>query len=172
MSPRWRRAGDTWNAQAADAEAMRTLGVSLARVLRAGDLVILDGPLGAGKTTLVQGLGAGLGVRGAVTSPTFVIARIHRGPRVDLVHVDAYRLADTVEVDDLDLDAQAEASVMVVEWGAGKVEGLSEQRLHVSIGRPAGEIPGEDPAGGERTVSVRGIGPRWTPLDLESESSG
>lgn len=187
MTPRWWRAGESWHAEAVDAAAMRDLGASLARELRPGDLIVLDGPLGAGKTTFVQGLGAGLQVRGAVTSPTFVIARIHRGPRADLVHVDAYRLADTVEVEDLDLDAQAEESVMVVEWGAGKVEGLAEQRLVVTISRPvggdravdgaagpdsdgaAGPVSGRDepdPAGGVREVVVRGVGRRWADLNL------
>src|ERR1700704_5729814 len=103
---------------------MRALGRRLAAVLRPGDLVILAGPLGAGKTTLVQGIGTGLGVRGPVTSPTFVIARVHPslvgGP--SLVHVDAYRLGDALEVDDLDLDASLAESVTVVEWGEGKVE--------------------------------------------------
>ena len=113
------------------AESTAALGRRLAGVLRAGDLVVLAGGLGAGKTTLTQGIGAGLGVRGDVTSPTFVIARVHRatagGP--DLVHVDAYRLGSLVEVDDLDLDASLADSVTVVEWGSGKVEGLAEDRL-------------------------------------------
>ena len=101
--------------------AMRDLGRRLAGLLRAGDLVILAGPLGAGKTTLVQGIGAGLGVRGPVTSPTFVIARVHpvvSGSGPALVHADAYRLGSISEVDDLDLDADAAAAVTVVEWGA------------------------------------------------------
>src|SRR6476469_3575413 len=118
-------------------EHMGELGRRLAKLLRAGDLVMLSGELGAGKTTLARGLGAGLGVRGDVTSPTFVIARVHPsltgGPA--LVHVDAYRLGDLAEVDDLDLDASLAESVTVVEWGGGKVEGLSADRLEVEIHR-------------------------------------
>src|SRR5438094_5053580 len=101
---------------------MRDLGRRLAALLRAGDLVILVGGLGAGKTTLAQGIGAGLGVRGPVLSPTFVIARVHRDGRIPLVHVDAYRLGSVAEVDDLDLDATLDESATVVEWGAGVVE--------------------------------------------------
>jgi tRNA threonylcarbamoyladenosine biosynthesis protein TsaE len=133
----------------ASADAMRELGRRLAATLRAGDLVVLNGPLGAGKTTLAQGIGAGLGVRGPVTSPTFVIARVHPslagGPA--LVHADAYRLASPAEVDDLDLDASLETSVTVVEWGGGLVEGLAADRLEITIGLPAsGAIPDADAA--------------------------
>jgi tRNA threonylcarbamoyladenosine biosynthesis protein TsaE len=113
-------------------------GRRLARVLRAGDLVLLTGPLGAGKTVLVQGIGAGLGVAGPITSPTFVIARVHRGP-TPLVHADAYRLGDRpdprAEIDDLDLDASADDAVTVVEWGAGLVEQLNDEYLQVGIDR-------------------------------------
>src|ERR1700757_2954063 len=115
-------------------EDMRDLGRRLAALLRAGDLVILAGPLGAGKTTLVQGIGAGLGVRGPVTSPTFVIARVHpaaAGPA--LVHADAYRLGSIGEVDDLDLDTDAAGAVTVVEWGTGLAEALAEDRLEITI---------------------------------------
>ena|SRR6204780_1581338 len=132
--------------------AMRELGRELAGRLRAGDLVILSGPLGAGKTTLVQGIGAGLRVRGPVTSPTFVIARVHPGPGPSLVHADAYRLGSVGEVDDLDLDT-AEA-VTVVEWGRGLVEGLAEDRLEISI-EP-------DTDGDARTVRITGHGARWS----------
>jgi len=136
--------------------AMRDLGRQLAGLLRAGDLVILTGPLGAGKTTLVQGIGAGLGVRGPVTSPTFVIARVHPvvsgfGPA--LVHADAYRLGSISEVDDLDLDTDAAAAVTVVEWGAGLAEGLAQDRLEISI-EP-------DPDSDVRTVQLIGHGVRW-----------
>jgi tRNA threonylcarbamoyladenosine biosynthesis protein TsaE len=103
-------------------------------VLRAGDLIVLTGPLGAGKTTLVQGIGAGLGVRGTVVSPTFVVARVHRG-RLPLVHVDAYRLRSLAEVDDLDLDVDIADAVTVVEWGAGLVEQLADARLEIAIDR-------------------------------------
>jgi tRNA threonylcarbamoyladenosine biosynthesis protein TsaE len=140
----------------ATAEQMRDLGRRLAALLRAGDLVILAGPLGAGKTTLVQGIGAGLGVRGPVTSPTFVIARVHpvvAGPGPALVHADAYRLASIGEVDDLDLDTDAAAAVTVVEWGSGLAEGLAEDRLEISI-EPDGD-------GDVRTVRIKGHGARW-----------
>lgn len=110
------------------------LGRRLAELLRAGDLIVLTGPLGAGKTVLVQGIGAGLGVAGDVVSPTFVIARVHPGP-VPLVHVDAYRLGSLAEVDDLDLDVDAEDAVTAVEWGAGRAEQLSDARLEVVITR-------------------------------------
>ena len=116
----------------------RAFGRRLAGLLRPGDLVLLTGPLGAGKTALVQGIGAGLEVEGAITSPTFVIARLHRG-RTPLVHADAYRLGDRpdprAEIDDLDLDASAEDAVTVVEWGAGLVEQLNDEYLQVRIDR-------------------------------------
>lgn len=119
-----------------DADAMRTLGARVAAVCRAGDVVVLAGPLGAGKTTFTQGMAAGLGVEGAVTSPTFVIARVHRavdGP--DLVHVDAYRLGGLAELDDLDLDASVSDSVTVVEWGEGMAERLGDEVVTVRIAR-------------------------------------
>lgn len=112
----------------------REFGRALAARLRPGDLVVLTGPLGAGKTTLAQGIGVGLGVAGDVTSPTFVIARVHKGP-VPLVHVDAYRLTSVSEVDDLDLDASLDDSVTIVEWGEGKVEHLTDAYLEVRIDR-------------------------------------
>lgn len=135
---------------------MHELGRRLATVLRAGDLVILAGPLGAGKTTLVQGIGAGLGVRGPVTSPTFVIARVHPvldGPGPALVHADAYRLGSISEVDDLDLDMDVASAVTVVEWGSGLAEPLAEDRLEISI------EPDRD--GDVRTVRLHGHGARW-----------
>ena len=135
---------------------MRDLGRRLAALLRAGDLVILAGPLGAGKTTLVQGIGAGLGVRGPVTSPTFVIARVHpplAGGAPALVHADAYRLGSFGEVDDLDLDTDASSAVTVVEWGAGLAEPLAEDRLEITI-EP-------DQNGDVRTVRINGHGARW-----------
>ncbi len=132
----------------ADADAARGYGAALAALLRAGDLVVLTGDLGAGKTTLTQGIGTGLGVRGAVASPTFTIARVHPPlPRPDataadlgpaLVHVDAYRLGSLDEVDALDLDASLEESVTVVEWGEGLVESLADDRLEVALRRPRG----------------------------------
>ncbi|GGU63022.1 tRNA threonylcarbamoyladenosine biosynthesis protein TsaE [Streptomyces albospinus] len=142
-------------------DQMQELGRRLAPLLRPGDLVLLTGELGAGKTTLTRGLGEGLGVRGAVTSPTFVIARVHPsltgGPA--LVHVDAYRLGGGLdEMEDLDLDVSLPESVVVVEWGEGKVEELSEDRLHVVIGRAMGaEAPvGSGGAMGVPPDGVRG----------------
>ena len=113
----------------------RALGRDLAGLLQAGDLVVLVGPLGAGKTALTQGIGEGLGVREPVTSPTFVIARVHTGGRLPLVHVDAYRLGGVADVDDLDLDASTEDSVTVVEWGQGLVEQLADEHLEVRLDR-------------------------------------
>ena len=119
-------------------EDTKAFGARLGAVLRTGDLVVLTGPLGAGKTALTQGIGAGMGVQGRVASPTFVIARVHPAGRPDgapLVHVDAYRLRSLAEVDDLDLDVDAAASVTVVEWGAGLVEQIAEARLEVILER-------------------------------------
>jgi tRNA threonylcarbamoyladenosine biosynthesis protein TsaE len=135
----------------------RAFGRRLAALLRAGDLLILDGPLGAGKTALAQGIGAGLGVRGDVTSPTFVVARVHRpspelGGTLPLVHVDAYRLGGLAEVDDLDLDAGLDESVTVVEWGAGKVEQLADAHLHVGLDRRDDDT---------RVVELTGNGSDW-----------
>ena len=163
------------------AEGMRDLGRQLAGLLRPGDLVVLSGSLGAGKTTLTQGIGAGLHVRGPVTSPTFVIARVHpslsAGP--DLVHADAYRLGSRAEVDDLDLDADLATSVTVVEWGEGLVEDLAPSFLSVGIQALTPAPAVTDPAGtgdagtGEfdpadsaeadvvRTVRILGWGDRW-----------
>ena len=161
-------------------EQMAELGRRIARQLRAGDLVALDGELGAGKTTLTRGLGEQLGVRGAVTSPTFVLARTH--PRQDgaapLVHVDAYRLGSAAELDDLDIDYPA--SIVVVEWAAGMIDGVSDSVLEVAIARPTGaRVLRGDGRGGEpdaerddelddelddvepRTVTITGHGPRW-----------
>ncbi|MEV0256549.1 tRNA (adenosine(37)-N6)-threonylcarbamoyltransferase complex ATPase subunit type 1 TsaE [Streptomyces sp. NPDC050732] len=150
-------------------EQMGELGRRLAKLLRPGDLVMLTGELGAGKTTLTRGLGEGLGVRGAVTSPTFVIARVHpplgEGPA--LVHVDAYRLGGGLdEMEDLDLDVSLPESVIVVEWGDGKVEELSEDRLHVVIDRAVGDTTDD-----EREVTFTGLGERWADADLASLSA-
>jgi alanine racemase/tRNA threonylcarbamoyladenosine biosynthesis protein TsaE len=159
-----------------DAEAMHEFGIGLAAVLGAGDLIVLTGPLGAGKTTLTRGLGEGLRVRGAVTSPTFVLARTHpstvEGP--PLVHVDAYRLASAVELDDLDIDFAR--SIVVVEWGRGMLEGITDSWLDIEIERPLGAsqaaaVPAAALAGEAlnldldldepRTVTITGHGPRW-----------
>lgn len=146
----------------ATAEDTQAFGRALGESLRAGDLVVLTGDLGAGKTTLTQGLAEGLGVRGPITSPTFVIARVHPslvgGP--SLVHVDAYRLGAAAELDDLDLDADLDAAVTVVEWGAGLVEQLASDRLEVVLERPATD----DEDAQERRVTLRGVGDRWADL--------
>lgn len=162
-----------------DTPAMEAFGRELGTALRAGDVVVLTGPLGAGKTTLTRGLGAGLGVRGPVQSPTFVLARTHPSlvGGAPLVHVDAYRLGSAALLDDLDLDF--ERSVVVVEWGAGLVEAVTDSWLEVVIERPTGariaDIAGQpegadasDAAGDAdldadepRVVTVTGYGPRW-----------
>ncbi len=137
------------------ADDVRAFGRRLASVLVAGDLVILNGPLGAGKTVLAQGIGAGLGVVGTVTSPTFVIARVHQPGgqgRPPLVHADAYRLGSVAEVDDLDLDATLEESVTLVEWGGGKVEHLADAHLEVRIERRDDDV---------RVVDLIGHGGDW-----------
>lgn len=148
-----------------DAETMRDLGRSLAEQLHAGDLVILSGELGAGKTTFAQGIGAGLGVQGDVTSPTFVIARVHPtltdGPA--LVHVDAYRLGGVGELDDLDLDTSLDDAVTVVEWGEGIAEGLAESRLEIRIIRALARVD-DDPEIDPRRVLMTPLGPRWYSL--------
>ena len=136
-------------------EDTRAFGRRLADLLRAGDLVVLAGPLGAGKTALTQGIGAGLGVPGAVTSPTFVLARVHVGGRLPLVHVDAYRLGSVAEVDDLDLDADLGDSVTVVEWGAGLTEQLSDAHLLVRLRRST--AAGDE----ERTAELEPVGGDW-----------
>jgi tRNA threonylcarbamoyladenosine biosynthesis protein TsaE len=140
-------------------EAMEELGASVARLLRAGDLVALNGELGAGKTTFTRGLGAELGVRGTVTSPTFVLARTHpRESGAPLVHVDAYRLGGAAELDDLDLDFAG--SIVVVEWAAGMLDGVADDWLELDILRPHGGIATDD--GVEpREVTITGHGPRW-----------
>ena len=178
-----------------DADETRGLGARLARLLRAGDLVMLSGGLGAGKTTLAQGIGAALGVRGRVSSPTFIIARVHSsladGP--DLIHVDAYRITSLEEIDALDLDSSLDRAVTLVEWGEEKVEALSPDRLEIQVLRPHGAVRSEhpqpddaragaeSPAGsvagepvvdlgevddGNRTIIVRAVGPRWADVDL------
>jgi tRNA threonylcarbamoyladenosine biosynthesis protein TsaE len=130
----------------------RALGADLAGLVRAGDLVVLVGPLGAGKTALTQGIGEALGVREPVTSPTFVIARVHRGGRLPLVHVDAYRLGGVADVDDLDLDASTDESVTVVEWGQGLVEQLADEHLEVRLDRREDDV---------RTALLVPHGPGW-----------
>jgi tRNA threonylcarbamoyladenosine biosynthesis protein TsaE len=157
------------------AEQTRDIGRRLGALLRAGDLVVLTGDLGAGKTTFAQGIGAGLRVRGDVTSPTFVISRVHPslvdGP--PLVHVDAYRIAGSAELDDLDLDETLEAAVTVVEWGAGLAEGLADHRVSVTLLRSRGDdvpvvIDGDEP----RTITIEAIGTRWAGVGLRESLDG
>lgn len=183
-APRW-----VLNLQVTTAEHTHALGAALAAVLRAGDLLVLTGELGAGKTTFTQGLGEGLGVREGIISPTFVLVRIHPnlpdGPNPggpDLVHVDAYRLGSASEIDDIDLENTLDSSVTVVEWGRGRVEHLSDSRLEVELHRslggsspgssqPANGTPGSSSPGvldfdaedddEPRTIIIRGFGPRW-----------
>jgi tRNA threonylcarbamoyladenosine biosynthesis protein TsaE len=175
------------------AEQTHALAAAVGGVLEAGDLLVLTGELGAGKTTFTQGLGEGLGVRAGIISPTFVLVRIHPnladGPRPggpDLVHVDAYRLESAAEIDDIDLENTMDTAVTVVEWGRDRVEHLSDSRLEVDLHRSVG---GEDPAtavaaAGDvmdfdtddddepRTLVFRGYGPRWAeaPRLLETPS--
>lgn len=146
----------------ADPDAMAVLGARIAARLEAGDLLALNGELGAGKTTLTRAIGESLGVRGAVTSPTFVLARTHpRESGAPLVHVDAYRLATALELDDLDIDF--ERSIVVVEWGAGKLDGITDSWLELDIVRPVGGVETEE--GIEpRIVTARGHGERWSDL--------
>jgi tRNA threonylcarbamoyladenosine biosynthesis protein TsaE len=169
------------------ADRTHELGAALAAVLDAGDLLVLTGELGAGKTTFTQGLGEGLGVRSGIISPTFVLVRIHpnlpEGPRPggpDLVHVDAYRLGSASEIDDIDLENTMDSAVTVVEWGRGRVEHLSESRLEIDLHRAIGllatephTVPGtagesevldfdtDDNDDEPRTIVMRGFGPRW-----------
>lgn len=174
------------------ADETRDLGRRLAEVLRAGDVVVLSGDLGAGKTTLAQGVGAGLGVRGDVTSPTFVISRVHPslvgGPA--LVHVDAYRLGGGAELEDLDLEETLEAAVTLVEWGDGVADDLSPDRLRVHLSRRGADLVAADAGGGAglplavdpdvgpdpvaevRVVTVEGTGPRWASVPLRALLGG
>ena len=156
-----------------DPEATRRFGAKLARLLRPGDLVLLHGGLGAGKTTLTQGIGEGLQVRGRIASPTFIIARTHRpsGTGPWLVHVDAYRLGSLDELEALDLDTSLADSVTVVEWGEGLVEVLSENRVEITLKRPHGGIDGQDELVDDapRLLTITAIGPRWADVDLAQE---
>ena len=148
-----------WRRILATPEDTRAVGERLGPILRAGDLLILTGDLGAGKTTFTQGLGDGLGVRGPVTSPTFVIARVHPSLRggPELVHVDAYRLGDAAELDDLDLDTDLDEAVTVVEWGSGLAEALSSDRLELRLERADNDV---------RTLTLTPVGGRWLDADL------
>lgn len=153
------------------AEETRALGRALGEVLAAGDLVMLSGELGAGKTTLARGIGAGMGVRGRVASPTFIVARVHpslaAGP--DLIHVDAYRIRDLDDLETLDLDSSLDEAVTVVEWGEGMTEAMSQERLEIRVDRQTGgearraeeaiDLEGVDD--GARTILLRPFGTRW-----------
>ncbi len=160
------------NIELPDPDSTRAYGEALAALLVPGDLLVLTGDLGAGKTTLTQGIGAGLNVRGTVASPTFIIARVHPsladGPA--LVHVDAYRLGSLDEVDALDLDTSLEESVTVVEWGEGLVEQLAQDRLEIALRRPHGGDPlAEDAQDGHldtRQLTITAVGERWRDVQL------
>jgi tRNA threonylcarbamoyladenosine biosynthesis protein TsaE len=161
--------------ESSGADQTHAHGGRLARLLRAGDVVVLSGALGSGKTTLAQGIGASLGIRGDVTSPTFVISRVHPslvgGPA--LVHVDAYRISGAEELDDLDLDETLEEAVTLVEWGEGLADLLAENRLRVRLSRQRGaDDPGtpteEHLLGDEpRAITVEAFGPRWAGVPLK-----
>jgi tRNA threonylcarbamoyladenosine biosynthesis protein TsaE len=143
--------------QIRDPEQMHQLGLAISKVLRAGDLLLLNGPLGAGKTTLTRGIGEGLGASGTVQSPTFVLARTHKtsvGPK--LVHVDAYRLNSAVELDDLDIDFAN--SIVVVEWARDYIDGIAEHWLKVDINR--------DTSDESRIVTIAGQGERWQGVEI------
>lgn len=153
--------------QVSDVAQTRLFAASLAGLLQAGDLVILSGELGAGKTTFTQGLGAELGVRPGIISPTFVLVRIHpslvAGP--DLVHVDAYRLGSAAEIDDIDLENTMDSAVTVVEWGDGRVEHLSDSHLRIKLERPAAAGDSDDEP---RSIEITAFGPRWADVDLSA----
>jgi len=175
---------------ATTAEQTHAFGARLAEVLQAGDLLVLSGELGAGKTTFTQGLGQGLGVRPGIISPTFVLVRIHPnlldGPRPggpDLVHVDAYRLGSAAEIDDIDLENTMDSSVTVVEWGQERVEHLSDSRLEIDLHRAIGlggaaastsaslDFDAED-TDEPRTIVMRGYGPRWANFPELADPTG
>ena len=154
-----------------DAAATQVFAGRVAKLLRPGDLLILTGELGAGKTTFTKGLGQALNVRGQVSSPTFIVAREHPslngGP--NLVHVDAYRLGGLAELDALDLDTTLDEAVTVVEWGAGLAEQLSDDHLEITITRPQGGFTeDEDPEAGERLITITPHGSRWHGVDFDS----
>lgn len=161
----------TFQVSTSDADQTRALGEDLGRVLAAGDLVMLSGGLGAGKTTLTQGIGIGMGVRGRVASPTFIVARVHPslsgGP--DLIHADAYRIKDLSDLETLDLDSSLDEAVTVVEWGEGKTEAMSDERLSIEVRRASGGQADTDGDiidlqhmdDGTRLIVLRAHGHRW-----------
>ena len=157
------------------ADQTRAVGQALATQLRAGDLVMLSGGLGAGKTTLTQGIGAGLQVKGRVSSPTFIVARVHPSlvGGADLIHADAYRIKDLTDLETLDLDSTLEQAITVIEWGEGKTEQLSADRLEIEIHREEGGVATSsngvvdlaDMDDGKRTITIRPRGKRWEETD-------
>ena len=161
----------TFQVSTSDADQTRSLGEDLGRILAAGDLVMLSGGLGAGKTTLTQGIGIGMGVRGRVASPTFIVARVHPslsgGP--DLIHADAYRIKDLSDLETLDLDSSLDEAVTVVEWGEGTTEAMSDERLSIEVRRASGGqadtdgdiIDLEHMDDGTRLIVLRAHGHRW-----------
>ena len=161
----------TFQVSTSDADQTRALGEDLGRILAAGDLVMLSGGLGAGKTPLTQGIGIGMGVRGRVASPTFIVARVHPslsgGP--DLIHADAYRIKDLSDLETLDLDSSLDEAVTVVEWGEGKTEAMSNERLSIEVRRASGGqadtdgdiIDLEHMDDGTRLIVLRAHGHRW-----------
>ena len=161
----------TFQVSTSDADQTRALGEDLGRILAAGDLVMLSGGLGASKTTLTQGIGIGMGVRGRVASPTFIVARVHPslsgGP--DLIHADAYRIKDLSDLETLDLDSSLDEAVTVVEWGEGKTEAMSNERLSIEVRRASGGqadtdgdiIDLEHMDDGTRLIVLRAHGHRW-----------
>lgn len=180
----------TWEFSTDTAEQTQHLAANLASYLKAGDLLVLSGQLGAGKTTFTQGLGSSLGVRAGIISPTFVLVRIHPnlpdGPNPggpDLVHVDAYRLGSAAEIDDIDLENTMETSVTVVEWGADRVEHLADSRLEIELVRAVGnQTPDlmdafdsdtfdsdQDAEDDEpRLLRLSAVGPRWDGIDFSA----
>lgn len=158
----------------ASVEELQRVAEGLGRRLAGGDLLILTGELGAGKTTFTQGLGRGLGVREGIISPTFVLVRNHpslvNGP--GLVHVDAYRLESDAEIDDLDLESTLDSSVTVVEWGAGRVEHLTDSWLHITLVRPvlaspaSASLTDDDDDDEPRHLRIDAYGPRWADSNL------
>ncbi len=161
----------SFEVRTSDADQTRDLGADLGRLLRAGDLVMLSGGLGAGKTTLTQGIGVGMGVRGRVASPTFIVARVHPSLRggPDLIHADAYRITDLGDLETLDLDSSLDEAVTVVEWGEGKTEAMSPERLVINVRRAEGGqacrdghvIDLEYMDDGMRSIVLHAHGSRW-----------
>lgn len=160
---------------AKSADDTRALGAALAHFVRAGDMIMLTGDLGTGKTTFTQGLGEAMGVRGRVASPTFIIARVHAG-NPPLVHVDAYRITDLDDLETLDLDTALEDAVVVIEWGEGKTESLSADRLEITFTNPSAvadldeNLEAADE--GVRVIAFNPVGERWNAEALEQAFRG